>query len=48
MENPEAVRGVYEDIIRDKQGNIQRYKNVIGQLIALVKTEEEFIEQAHR
>ena len=37
MENPEAVRGAYEDIIRDKQGNIQRYKNAIGQLIALVE-----------
>lgn len=35
MENPEAVRGAYEDIIRDKQGNIQRYKQAIGQLIAL-------------
>ena len=37
MENPEAVRGAYEDIIRDKQGNIQRYKSAIGQLIALVE-----------
>ena len=37
MENPEAVRGAYEDIIRDKQGNIQRYKQAIGQLIALVE-----------
>ncbi|MDE0086078.1 MAG: hypothetical protein OXU23_10225 [Candidatus Poribacteria bacterium] len=37
MENPEAVRGAYEDIIRDKQGNIQSYKNAIGQLIALVE-----------
>ena len=37
MENPEAVRGAYEDIIRDKQGNIQRYKEAIGQLIALVE-----------
>ena len=37
MENPEAVRGAYEDIIRDKQGNIQRYKAAIGQLIALVE-----------
>ena len=31
------MRGAYEDIIRDKQGNIQRYKNAIGQLIALVE-----------
>ena len=37
MENPEAVRGAYEDIIKDKKGNIQRYKAAIGQLIALVE-----------
>ena len=37
MENPEAVRGAYEDIIRDKKGNIQRYKHAIGQLMALVE-----------
>lgn len=37
MENPEAVRGAYEDIIKDKQGNIQRYKQAIGSLIALVE-----------
>ena len=37
MENPEAVRGAYEDIIKDKKGNIQRYKQAIGQLIALVE-----------
>ena len=37
MENPEAIRGAYEDVIRDKQGNIQRYKSAIGQLIALVE-----------
>jgi phage shock protein A len=37
MENPEAVRGAYEDIINDKKGNIQRYKAAIGQLIALVE-----------
>jgi phage shock protein A len=37
MENPEAVRGAYEDIIHDKKGNIQRYKQAIGQLIALVE-----------
>lgn len=35
-EHPEAVRGVYEDIIRAKQANIQRYKQPIGQLAALV------------
>ena len=37
MENPEAVRGAYEDIIADKKGNVQRYKQAIGQLIALVE-----------
>ena len=37
MENPEAVRGTYEEIINDKKGNIQRYKQAIGQLIALVE-----------
>lgn len=37
IENIETVRGVYEDIIRDKQGNIQRYKQAIGQLIAIVE-----------
>ncbi len=37
MEDPHAIRGAYEDIIRDKQGNIQRYKQAIGQLIALVE-----------
>ncbi len=37
MENPEAVRGAYEEIINDKKGNIQRYKQAIGQLIALVE-----------
>ena len=37
MENPEAVRGAYEDIVNDKKGNIQRYKQAIGQLIALVE-----------
>ena len=37
MENPEAVRGAYEDIISDKKGNIQNYKQAIGQLIALVE-----------
>ncbi len=37
IEYPEAVRGAYEDIIRDKQGNIQRYKQAIGELIALVE-----------
>ncbi len=37
MEDPNAIRGAYEDIIRDKQGNIQRYKNAIGQLMAQVE-----------
>ncbi len=40
MENPEAVRGAYEDIIRDKMDNIQRYKSAIGQLIALVENKK--------
>lgn len=34
---PESIRGEYEDIIRQKQSNIQRYKQAIGQLIALVE-----------
>ena len=37
MEDPDAVRGTYEDIIRDKKGNIHRYKEAIGQLMALVE-----------
>lgn len=37
MENPEAARGAFEEIINDKKGNIQRYKQAIGQLIALVE-----------
>ena len=37
MDNPEAVRGVYEDIIQNKKDNIQRYKLAIGQLIALIE-----------
>lgn len=37
IENIEAVRGVYEDIIRGKQENIQRYKQAIGHLIALIE-----------
>lgn len=40
MEDPHAVRGAYEDIIKDKQGNIQRYKQAIGQLIALVESKK--------
>ncbi len=36
FENPEALRGAYEDIIREKQENIQRYKRAIEQLIAFV------------
>jgi phage shock protein A len=36
-ENPEAVRGAYEVINRYKQGNILRYKEAIGQLLALVE-----------
>ena len=37
MDNPETVRGVYEDIIQNKKDNIQRYKQAIGQLIALIE-----------
>ena len=37
MESPEAIRGAYEDVITDKKRNIQRYKQAIGQLIALVE-----------
>jgi phage shock protein A len=40
MENPEAARGAYEEIIEDKKRNIQRYKSAIGQLIGLVKQKE--------
>lgn len=36
LENPEALRGAYEDIIREKQENIQLYKRAIEQLIAFV------------
>ena len=44
MENPEAVRGAYEDIIRDKKGNIQRYKQAIGQLIAIVEQKKSTVQ----
>lgn len=37
LEDPNAVRGAYEDIIKEKMQNIQRYKNAVGQLIALVE-----------
>jgi phage shock protein A len=40
MQNPEAVRGAFEDIIADKKRNIQRYKTAIAQLITLVKQKE--------
>ncbi len=36
-ENLDAVRQVYEDIINDKRNNIQRFKQAIGHLIALVE-----------
>jgi phage shock protein A len=48
MENPEAVRGAYEDIIAEKKENIQRYKNAIGQLIALVKQKEGTLDKLTR
>ena len=44
MENPEAVRGAYEDIIKEKKGNIQRYKQAIGQLIALVEQKKSTVQ----
>lgn len=37
MNNPEAVRGVYEDLIRDVQSNIHSYKHLIGQFLPIVK-----------
>ena len=37
MENPEAVRGAYEDIITNNKQKIQQFKQAIGQLIALVE-----------
>ena len=37
LEDPNAVRGAYEDIIKEKMQNIQRYKSAVGQLIALVE-----------
>ncbi len=40
MEDPNAVRGAFERIIRDKMENIQNYKNAIGQLIALVENKK--------
>ena len=40
MEDPHAVRGAFEDIIKDKQDNIRRYKEAIGQLIALVESKK--------
>jgi len=36
-ENPEAVRGAYEVIIHNKQLNILRYKEMIGQSLALIE-----------
>ena len=40
LEKPEAVRGAFERIIRDKMDNIQNYKKAIGQLIALVENKK--------
>ncbi len=37
LEDPNAVRGAYEDIIKEKMQNIQNYKSAVGQLIALVE-----------
>ena len=40
INNLYAVRGTYEDIINDKKDNIQRYKQAIGQLIALIESKK--------
>ena len=45
MENPEAVRGAYEDIIKDKKENIQRYKGAVGQLMALLKQKQVSVQE---
>ena len=37
IDNLDAVRQTYEDIINDKRNNIQRYKLAIGQLIPLIE-----------
>ena len=37
IDNLDAVRQTYEDIIDDNRNNIQRYKQAIGQLIALIE-----------
>ena len=44
MENPKTVRNAYEVIIRYKRGNIQRYKQSIGKLIAVVQQRESSLE----
>lgn len=36
-QNLKAVRAAYEVLIRVKQEDVQRYKNVIGQSIALIE-----------
>ena len=40
IENMNEVRKTYDEIIQDKQDNIQRYKQAIGQLIAIVETKK--------
>ncbi len=45
MENPEAVRGAYEDIIKDKKETIQRYKGAVGQLMALLKQKQVSVQE---
>ena len=37
IDNIDAVRQTYEDIINDKKDNIQRYKHAMGQFIAIVE-----------
>ena len=40
MESPQTVRNAYAGIIAEQKAIIQRYKEAIGQLIALVKQKE--------
>ncbi len=45
MENPEAVRGLYEDVIRYKLSRIQRYKLGIGRLIPFVEQKKNLLNE---
>ena len=44
IENPKTVCNAYEVIIRYKRRNIQRYKEAIGKLLALVEQKESSLE----